>query len=120
MEPSLAVRRLSALAQDSRLAVFRLLVQAGPDGMAAGDIARGLDITPNTLSAQLNILANAGLVHSRRQGRSIIYLAGYDAITALLVHLMQDCCGGRPEVCAPLAEATARAACCNTPQGALS
>ena len=62
MEPTTVVKRLSALAQDSRLAVFRLLVRAGPEGVAAGEIARGLEITPNTLSAQLTILANAGLV----------------------------------------------------------
>ena len=102
MEPTIAIKRLSALAQDSRLAVFRLLVRAGPDGVPAGEIARLLDITPNTLSAQLNLLANAGLVSSRREGRSIIYVANYDGMSELLVYLMEDCCQGRPEVCAPL------------------
>jgi DNA-binding transcriptional ArsR family regulator len=120
MESTTAVKRLSALAQDSRLAVFRLLVRAGRDGLAAGDIARGLEITPNTLSAQLTILANAGLVTSRRDGRSIIYAADYDGMSDLLVYLMEDCCQGRPEVCAPLADVAARAACCDQPQGALS
>ena len=120
MENSTAIRRLSALAQDSRLAVFRLLVKAGPEGVAAGEIARALAITPNTLSAQLTILANAGMVTSRRDGRSIIYAAGYDAMGDLLVYLMDDCCQGRPEVCAPLAELATRAACCDAPQGARS
>ena len=120
MESETAIKRLSALAQDSRLAVFRLLIQAGAAGVAAGDIARALDITPNTLSAQLNLLANAGLVASRRDGRSIIYVANYDAMSELLLYLMADCCQGRPEVCAPLSEIAARAACCDKPQGALS
>ena len=112
MEVSAATRRLSALAQDSRLIVFRLLVRAGPEGIAAGDIARSLDITPNTLSAQLNLLSNAGLISCRRDGRSIIYAADYQAMGQLLVYLTEDCCQGRPEVCVPLAEVAARAACC--------
>ncbi len=112
MELNAAVQRLSALAQDSRLAVFRLLVKAGPDGVPAGEIARALDISPNTLSAQLNILSNAGLATSRRDGRSVIYAADFERMGELLVYLMEDCCQGRPEVCAPLAEAASRAACC--------
>ena len=107
-----AISRLAALAQESRLEVFRLLVRAGPDGVAAGDIARGLDITPNTLSAQLNILSNAGLIASRREGRSIIYAAQYDTMSELLRYLMEDCCQGRAEVCAPLADVATQAACC--------
>ena len=117
MESDIVVKRLSALAQDSRLAVFRLLIRAGRDGVPAGQIARSLAITPNTLSAQLNILSNAGLVTSRREGRSIIYVADFDGMSALLVYLMEDCCQGRPEVCAPLAEAATRAACCDQPSG---
>ena len=116
MEATAAIKRLSALAQDSRLAVFGLLVKAGPDGVAAGEIARALRITPNTLSAQLTVLANAGLVTSRRDGRSIIYAAGYDSMSELLVYLMEDCCQGRLEVCAPLAAVASRAACCDQPQ----
>jgi DNA-binding transcriptional ArsR family regulator len=119
MDSSTAIRRLSALAQESRLAVFRLLVKAGPEGVAAGDIARELDLQPNTLSAQLTILANAGLVSSRRDGRSIIYAADYGRMSDLLVYLMEDCCQGRAEVCAPLAEIASRAACC-IPEGAQS
>lgn len=116
MESSTAIKRLSALAQESRLAVFRLLIQAGPTGVAAGEIARALEITPNTLSAQLTVLSNAGLVTSRRDGRSIIYAAGYDGMSELLVYLMEDCCRGRPEICAPLAAVASRAACCDQPQ----
>ena len=112
MESELAVKRLSALAQDSRLAVFRLLIQAGPPGIAAGEIARSLGVPANSLSAQLTILANAGLVASRRDGRSIIYAADYAGMSGLLVYLMEDCCQGRPEVCAPLAQAASRVGCC--------
>jgi ArsR family transcriptional regulator len=112
MESTDVVKRLSALAQESRLAVFRLLIKAGPEGVPAGEIARALGITPNTLSTQLNILANAALVTSHRAGRSIIYAANFEGMSALLLYLMDDCCQGRPEVCAPLAEVAARAACC--------
>lgn len=112
MNPDEAIRRLGALAQESRLAVFRLLVKAGPEGVAAGDIARALAIAPNTLSAQLSQLANAGLIAHRRDGRSIIYAANYDGMSELLAFLMEDCCQGRPEVCAPLTQIAAAAACC--------
>ena len=120
MESDTAVKRLSALAQDSRLAVVRLLIKAGSEGLAAGEIARTLEITPNTLSAQLTILANAGLVVSRRDGRSIIYSADFDGMSQLLVYLMEDCCQGHPEVCAPMVRAAGRAVCCDQPEGALS
>ena len=107
MESGKAVQKLSALAQDARLAVFRLLVKAGPNGMAAGDIAKKLKTAPNTLSAQLLLLSNAGLIRARREGRSIIYTADFDAMSDLLVFLTEDCCGGRPEICAPLASVAA-------------
>ncbi|MBV9418578.1 MAG: helix-turn-helix transcriptional regulator [Alphaproteobacteria bacterium] len=110
METETAVKRLSAIAQDARLEVFRTLVKAGPDGMAAGDIARRLSVAANTLSAQLLVLSNAGLVRARRDGRSIIYAINYDAMRDLLVFLTEDCCGGRAEMCAPLAAIAAR--CC--------
>jgi len=109
MESELATKRLSALAQTGRLAVFRLLVKAGPNGIAAGEIARSLDLPPNTLSAQLTVLANAGLIANRRAGRSIIYSANYEGMNELLVYLMEDCCQGRPELCLPPAK---EAACC--------
>ncbi len=110
MDNDAALKRLSALAQDSRLAIFRLLVKAGPAGVAAGDIARALDTAPNTMSAQLLVLANAGLVRARRAGRSIIYAVDFSAMSALLVFLTEDCCGGRPEICAPVIASAA--ACC--------
>jgi ArsR family transcriptional regulator, arsenate/arsenite/antimonite-responsive transcriptional repressor len=103
METTTALRCLSALAQESRLAAFRLLVKAGPEGLAQGNIARKLGIAPNTLSAQLLILANAGLVGARREGRSIIYAVDFRQMSRLLLFLTKDCCGGRAEICAPLA-----------------
>jgi ArsR family transcriptional regulator len=99
---------MSALAQAGRLAVFRLLVKAGPDGMAAGDIARKTKTAANTMSAQLLVLANAGLVRARRDGRSIIYAADFDRMGALLEFLTRDCCGGRPEICAPMLACSAK------------
>ncbi len=117
MELSDAIKRLSALAQDGRLEVFRLLVKAGPEGMAAGDIARALQVAANTLSAQLLVLSNAQLVGARRDGRSIIYSIRFDAMRDLLVFLTEDCCGGRAEICAPLAEAANRALCCEPAKG---
>jgi DNA-binding transcriptional ArsR family regulator len=103
MDMTRAVTGLSALAHDGRLAIFRLLVKAGPHGMAAGDIARRLRTQPNTMSAQLLVLSNAGLVRARRDGRSIIYAVDFERMSALLVFLTKDCCGGRAEICAPLA-----------------
>jgi ArsR family transcriptional regulator len=104
MEMEHAVRRLSALSHESRLKVFRLLVKAGPEGKAAGAIARTLLLPDNTLSAQLLLLANAGLIRARREGRSIIYAVNFEAMRDLLVFLTRDCCGGRAEMCAPLAD----------------
>jgi ArsR family transcriptional regulator len=98
-----AIESLAALAHPGRLAVFRHLVQAGPQGVAAGAIARTLGAPANTMSAQLAILARAGLIGSRRESRSIIYSANYDEIGALIGFLMEDCCQGRPEICAPIA-----------------
>ena len=99
-----AVELLSALAQGHRLAVFRLLVKAGPEGLPAGEIAREVGVLPNTLSTHLAILGHAGLVHSRREGRSVIYAADYAGMRALMNFLAADCCGGNPELCAPLGD----------------
>jgi ArsR family transcriptional regulator len=96
-----AVAALAALAQDSRLDVFRLLVQAGPDGMAAGSVASALDVAPNTLTFHLDRLREAGLVAVRRDGRSMIYAAQFDAMNALLGYLTENCCQGRADQCAP-------------------
>ena len=112
MQPSAAVLSMSALAHEGRLAIFRLLVQTGPVGLAAGDIARATGMLPNTLSTNLNILSGAALIASRREGRSIIYTAAYDQMRDLLAFLMEDCCAGRPEVCAPL-RTVAAATCAN-------
>ena len=109
MDEKAAVAALSALAHPGRLSVFRLLVQAGEAGLAAGEIARRIGCPPNTLSANLNLLNHAGLVRPLRQGRSILYSAEYGRMTELLGFLVEDCCGGAAEVCAPLA---AIAACC--------
>ncbi|TZG24191.1 helix-turn-helix transcriptional regulator [Sphingomonas montanisoli] len=107
-----AVDSLSALAHASRLAVYRLLVRAGSDGMPAGEIARRIDVLPNTLSNHLTILDRAGLVQSRRDGRSIIYSADYDRMRDLLGFLIADCCGGRPEICAPFVGIAEEVGCC--------
>ena len=112
MESRAAVASLSALGHEGRLAIFRLLVQAGPAGVAAGEIARRLDSLPNTLSANLNVLSHAGLIVSRREGRSIVYSADFAAMSGLLGFLMADCCAGAPEICAPLGEILAKAADC--------
>ncbi len=112
MQVPQAVEALSALAQGSRLAVFRLLVRAGTDGLAAGEIAREVGVRPNTLSTHLTILEHAGLVRSRRAGRSVIYAADYDGMRGLLGFLVADCCAGRPEICAPLTDAAGEPVCC--------
>lgn len=112
MDQDSAITALGALAHPSRLEVFRLLVRAGPEGMAAGEIAKALGSRPNTLSTNLSILANAGLVGSKRDGRSVIYNAGYDQMRDLLSFLMEDCCAGAPQICSPISEALANITCC--------
>jgi len=101
MEKTDAVAALSALAQDNRLDVFRLLVQAGPDGMPAGAVADALGLAPNTLTFHFDRLRMAGLVSVRREGRSMIYAAQFDTMNALLGFLTENCCGGIS--CAPAA-----------------
>jgi DNA-binding transcriptional ArsR family regulator len=113
MELKPAVNMLSALGHEGRLAIFRLLVKAGPVGMAAGDIARTLEVLPNSLSANLNVLSHAGLIGSRREGRSIIYSADYAAMSGLLSFLMEDCCDGAPQICVPLGAIVAKAEACD-------
>ena len=101
MEKSDAVTALAALAQDHRLAVFRLLVQAGPEGLAAGAMADRLALAPNTLSFHFDRLRQAGLVTVKREGRSLIYAARFETMNALLAYLTENCCGGDPSACAP-------------------
>ena len=105
MEKSHAIAALAALAQDNRLDVFRLLVQAGPDGMPAGQVADALGLAPNTLTFHFDRLRDGGLVTVRREGRSMIYAARYETMNALLGFLTENCCGGvaecGPAACAP-------------------
>ena len=98
-----AVESLDGLANETRLGVFRLLVQAGPDGLAAGEIAERLGALQNTMSSHLHKLGRAGLVASRRDGRHIIYTANFDALSGLILYLVEDCCGGSERLCEPLA-----------------
>ena len=103
MESEQAIVALAALAQSTRLGVFRLLVKHEPDGLAAGDIARAIAVPQNTMSAHLAILARAGLVKSERKSRSIIYRANLTTFQDLTSFMVEDCCGGRTELCAPVA-----------------
>ena len=110
METSDAVAALAALAQDNRLDVFRLLVQAGPEGMPAGQVADALGLAPNTLTFHFDRLRAAGLVTVRREGRSMIYAARFEGMNALLAYLTENCCRGAPEMCAPASCAPSRSA----------
>jgi ArsR family transcriptional regulator, arsenate/arsenite/antimonite-responsive transcriptional repressor len=101
MEKMVAVAALAALAQENRLDVYRLLVQAGPGGMAAGEVATALGIAPNTLSFHLDRLRNAGLVTVARQGRSLLYAARYETMRSLLGYLAENCCAGKTKRCSP-------------------
>jgi ArsR family transcriptional regulator len=103
MENTQAVAALAALAQEHRLAVFRLLVQAGPEGLPAGQVAAALDLAPNTLTFHFDRLRMAGLVTVRREGRSMIYAAQFGAMNGLVGFLTENCCQGAPEKCAPAA-----------------
>ena len=99
MESTKALTGLSALAQETRLAVFRRLVRAGPEGESAGAIADALATPAPTLSFHLKELERAGLITQRRASRSLFYAANYDGMRELLSYLMDDCCAGRPEIC---------------------
>ncbi len=107
-----AVSALSALAQEHRLAIYRLLMKAGENGMAAGEIASALKLPASSLSFHLANLHRANLVAQRRDGRSLIYVADFERMNDLLAYLVEDCCQGRPEVCAPMAQTVSRATCC--------
>lgn len=106
METKHAVDALAALAQETRLTAFRLLVEAGPEGIAAGDIARTLEVAPPTLSFHLSALDHAGLVSSRRDGRQVIYAANFEAMDSLLAFLARNCCRGAQD-CLPSLRQTA-------------
>lgn len=117
MDIESAVKALGALAQQSRLAAFRLLVRSGTEGLAAGEIAQALSIPHNTLSSHLATLAQGGLVRSRREGRSIIYSVDFDGTRAMLGFLVEDCCRGAPEVCRPALDSVLASCCPPTSQG---
>jgi ArsR family transcriptional regulator len=101
MTKASVIAALGALAQETRLDVFRLLVERGPEGMAAGEISERLKLASPTLSFHLNQLKYAGMVNSRRESRSIIYCANFNAMNGLMAYLTEKCCGGRPELCGP-------------------
>lgn len=104
MESEDAILALAALAQATRLDVFRLLVEHEPKGLAAGDVARTLVVPQNTMSSHLAILTRAGLIAATRSGRSIVYRANLARLQSVMLFMLKDCCGGKPEICAPLAE----------------
>jgi DNA-binding transcriptional ArsR family regulator len=112
MESSSAIDALGALAHQGRLNIFRTLVKAGPQGMPAGKLGEAVGMAASTLSNNLAILTRTGLTSASREGRSIVYIADYARMTALLAFLMEDCCQGSPDVCAPLGEVISRAVCC--------
>lgn len=104
MNDDSAVAALSALAHGDRLAAFRLLVRAGPNGMPSGEIAETLSIPPTRMSFHLSSLERAGLLRSWRDGRHILYAASYDHMRSLLAFLTEDCCSGNPEICSDLSK----------------
>ena len=104
MESEETVLALAALAQPTRLEVFRLLVRHEPKGLAAGDIARALAVPQNTMSAHLAVLSRAGLISAKRFSRSIVYRAELSHLREVMLFMLRDCCEGRPEICAPLIE----------------
>jgi len=104
MDVNDALDAFAALSQETRLWTFRVLVQAGPAGLSAGDIADALGTRQNTLSSHLKLLTSCGLINSRRNGRQIIYSANYDTIKSMVVFLMEDCCAGNAGLCRPVAE----------------
>ncbi|TNE57695.1 MAG: transcriptional regulator [Alphaproteobacteria bacterium] len=111
METNTAIKAFGALSQETRLEVFRRLVKQGEAGLPAGDIARELGIPHNTLSTHLAVLVQAGLVTSERQGRSIIYRIDFGGTRDLLSFLMEDCCQGQPEICAPALDSVLQGCC---------
>lgn len=104
MEERQALLSFAALSQEIRLGIVRTLVVAGPGGMAAGAIAEKMGVSPSNVSFHLKELERAGLIAQRRESRSIVYSAGYDALAELVKFLMEDCCVGHPSVRAPLSE----------------
>lgn len=102
MDKLSALSSFAAIAQETRLDVLKLLIKAGEKGLSSGEIGEQLCIKQNTMSANLTILARTNLVHNKREGRSIKYYANFAGIRDLISFLMEDCCGGNPEICSPL------------------
>ncbi|MDP2732984.1 MAG: helix-turn-helix domain-containing protein [Hoeflea sp.] len=102
MDQQTALDAFSALSQETRLAVFRLLVASGPEGLASGEIGERLGVRQNTMSTNLGILLKAGLVRRVRDGRNVRYQADHSGISGLLGFLLEDCCGGKPDLCQPV------------------
>tara|TARA_R110000787_G_scaffold25757_1_gene72181 strand:+ start:15654 stop:15983 length:330 start_codon:yes stop_codon:yes gene_type:complete len=102
MDSTQALDAFSALSQQTRLDVFRLLVKAGTNGLLSGEIGERLEVRQNTMSANLAVLLRAGLIRNERQGRTIRYYANFETMNGLLAFLMEDCCGGRPDLCQPV------------------
>jgi len=109
MDQRQALIAFGALSQETRLHIVRMLVVSGPGGMAAGAIAEKAEVSPSNISFHLKELERSGLIAQQRESRSIIYTANYEALGGLVRFLMEDCCSGHPEICAPAAEV---AACC--------
>jgi ArsR family transcriptional regulator, arsenate/arsenite/antimonite-responsive transcriptional repressor len=114
MDKNDALDAFAALSQSTRLDVFRLLIKAGEKGMSAGDISGALGVRQNTMSANLAVLVRSGLIRNRREGRSIRYFADIDGMRGLLSFLMEECCGGHPELCQPVLD---EITCCQAPPG---
>ena len=110
MDENAAMQAFDALSQETRLRVLRLLIQAGPEGIPAGEIGTAHGVRQNTMSVNLKILAQAGLINSLRDGRVVRYAASYDKISGLILFLLKDCCGGRAELCQPVLDQV-RCAC---------
>ncbi|MFZ2301762.1 MAG: metalloregulator ArsR/SmtB family transcription factor [Gallionella sp.] len=101
MKPAQVVKALSALAQPTRLAIYRLLVACGPEGLAAGHVSEKLKVSPATLSFHFKTLSHAGLVESRQDGRFIYYAANFTVMNRMVDYLTENCCGGNPDACKP-------------------
>jgi ArsR family transcriptional regulator, arsenate/arsenite/antimonite-responsive transcriptional repressor len=111
MDERQALTAFAALSQDTRLRIVRILVQAGPEGVPAGAIAESVGASPSNVSFHLKELERTGMIASRREARSIIYAADYETLGGVIRFLMEDCCAGRPEICAPVLAAP----CCSAP-----
>lgn len=107
-----ALTKITALSHETRLTTFKVLVAAGPDGVPSGALADRLGVVANTMSSHLGHLARAGLVKTRRDGRIVRYAADYDGMRDLIAYLIEDCCGGEPEICGPIAALVAECARC--------